>query len=136
MRTIDDCTYYEYKEDVIGSFNKWKRKPDVWAPNKVVDYMLDEAFVNATTFPLVETSEFLFFLSIGEYEIRHNILEERIRNGLAYHIYRYENMDRYKTDLTSEEIAEVEKDIAYVKSKIELPEIVSYADKDYWHKPL
>ena len=78
----------------------------------------------------------MFFLSIGEYEIRHNILEERIRNGLAYHIYRYENMDRYKTDLTSEEIAEVEKDIAYVKSKIELPEIVSYADKDYWYQPL
>lgn len=46
----------------------------------------------------------LWFVSLGEYEVRHNILEERIRKHLCYHIYRYENMGRYKSDLTEEEI--------------------------------
>lgn len=43
-------------------------------------------------------------------------------------------MGKYKADLTSEEVEEVDKDVAYVKSKVELPEMVSYADKDYWYK--
>ena len=133
MRNKDDISYQEYKESTVDDFSRWKYEPDKWAPNQVVDYILEEMFEGATAFPLIETSEFLFFLSIGEYEIRHNILEERIANGLGYHIYRYENMDRYKADLTSEEIAEVEKDIAYVKSKIKLPEMNSYADKDCWY---
>ena len=61
----------------------------------------------------------------------HNILEDRIRNGAAYHIYRYDNMGRYKKDLSEEEIEQVERDIAFIKSKVELPELVSYEDRDY-----
>ena len=76
-------------------------------------------------------SAMFFILSIAEYEVRHNILEDRIRNGAAYHIYRYENMGRYKKDLSEEEIEQVEKDIAFIKSKVELPELVSYEDRDY-----
>ena len=76
-------------------------------------------------------SAMFFILSIAEYEVRHNILEDRIRNGAAYHIYRYDNMGRYKKDLSEEEIEQVERDIAFIKSKVELPELVSYEDRDY-----
>ena len=131
MRTIDDCTYQEYKDSVLDAFMLWRDKPTVWTPEHVVNYLFDEELENSDTEPLVDTSEFLFFLSIGEYEVRHNILEERIANGLGYHIYRYENMVRYKADLTLEEITEVEKDIVYIKSKIKLPEMNSYADKKW-----
>jgi len=131
MRTIDDCTYKEYKESASDAFNLWRDEPDIWTPEHVVNYLHDEAIEYSDTEPLVDTSEFLFFISIGEYEIRHDILEERIANGLGYHIYRYENMGRYKADLTPEEIAEVEKDIVYIKGKIELPEMNSYADKNW-----
>ena len=47
-------------------------------------------------------------------------------NTAAYHIYRYENMGCYREGVSPEEIAEIEKDIAYIKSKVELPELVSY----------
>ena len=59
------------------------------------------------------------------------MLEDRIRNAAAYHIYRYENMDRYKQDLSAEEMLQIEEDMAYIKSKVSLPELVSYADRDY-----
>lgn len=134
MRTIDDCTYQEYKDSVFDAFMLWEDKPMIWTPAHVVNYLLDEELENSDTEPLVDASEFLFFLSIGEYEVRHDILEERIANGLGYHIYRYENMGRYKADLTTEEIAEVEKDIAYIKDKIELPEMNSYADRNWKEK--
>ena len=70
----------------------------------------------------------MWFISVGEYEVRHNILEDRVLLHLSYHIYRYENMGKYRADLTPEEIEEVEKDIAYIKSKVELPELETYED--------
>ncbi len=135
MRTINDCTYQEYKEGVITAFNLWKKDPEYWHPEHVTNYMLDEEYENSVEEPLVGASEFLFFVSIGEFEIRHGILEERIANGLGYHIYRYENMNRYKSDLTEEEIKEVEHDIAYIKSKIILPELYSYEDREWEKRP-
>ncbi len=134
MRTIDDCTYQEYKESVVDGFNLWLDEPEIWTPEHVVNYLLDEVLENSDTEPLVGASEFLFFLSIGEYEVRNGILEERIANGLGYHIYRYENMGRYKAALAADEIIEVEKDIAYIKSKIELPEMNSYEDRNWKEK--
>ena len=71
---------------------------------------------------------FLFVLAVAEREIRLGILEEKVLDIASYHIYRYENMDRYRADLMPEEIEEVEKDIAYIKSKVELPELESYDD--------
>lgn len=131
MRTKDDCTYQEYKEGTMSAFNLWKNDPEYWTPDHVTNYMLDEEYENSYEEPLVGTSEFLWFLSIGEYEIRHDILEDRIANGLGFHIYRYENMGRYKADLTDEEIIEINKDITYVKSKIILPELYSYEDREW-----
>lgn len=134
MRTINDCTYQEYKEGVLNDFGLWKREPDVWTPEMCTNRMLHDELEYSDTEPLVGASEFLFFLSIGEYEVRNGILEERIANGLGYHIYRYENMGRYKAALAPEEIEEVEKDIAYIKSKIELPEMNSYEDRNWKEK--
>ena len=70
----------------------------------------------------------MWFIAPGEYELRHNILEDRVLIHLSYHIYRYENMGRYKDVLSTEEIEEVERDIAYIKSKVKLPELASYED--------
>lgn len=126
MKTIDDCTYQEYKDDVKTIFGRWKKSPDIWTPKMVTDCLSEEE--QYAEYPLVGTSIFLWVISVGEYEVRHNILEERIRKHLCYHIYRYENMGRYKSDLTEEEIEQVERDIAYIKSKVELPKLVSYED--------
>lgn len=128
MRTIDDCTYQEYKDDVEAAFGRWEDNPSVWTVKMVTDYLSDgEQYEDC---PLVGTSIFLWVISVGEYEVRHNILEERVHKHLCYHIYRYENMGRYKSDLTEEEIEQVERDIAYIKSKVKLPELVSYEDFD------
>lgn len=134
MRSKNDETYQEYKEGVLNDFEMWVREPDVWTPEMCTNRMLYDELEYSDTEPLVGASEFLFFLSIGEYEVKNDILEERIANGLGYHIYRYENMGRYKADLTLEEIEEVEKDIAYIKSKIELPEMNSYEDRNWKDK--
>lgn len=125
MRTIDDCSYKEYKESVQGAFNLLKIYPE-WTAATVTDYLEDEE--SNAPYALESTSKFLWTLSVGEYEARHNILEQRVILNLAYHIYRYENMKRYKSDLTPEEIISVEDDIAYIKSKIELPELETYED--------
>ena len=130
MRTIDDCTYQEYKEGVQGAFELWKDEPDVWTPEHCTNRLLDEEFEYSDTEPMIGTSRLLFFLSLGEYEVRHDILEERNLLALSYHIYRYENMGRYKADLSPEEIEEVEKDIAFIKSKVKLPKLVSYEDME------
>lgn len=130
-RTIDDCTYQEYKDGVLGAFLLWKDDPKEWTPEHCTNRLLHDELEYSDEEPLVGASEFLFFLSIGEYEVRNNILEERIANGLGYHIYRYENMNKYKSALTAEEITEVEKDIAYIKRKITLPEMNSYADRSW-----
>lgn len=134
MRTIDDCTYQEYKDGVSDAFNLWLSEPRYWTPEHCTNRLLDDEFEYSDTEPLVGASEFLFFLSIGEYEIRNNILEDRIANGLGYHIHRYEKMGKYKSSLTQDEVKEIEKDIAFIKSKIILPEMNSYEDRDWKNK--
>ena len=101
MRFTDDISYEDYKENVEDAF-----------------HLLDDEEIQGAA-------------SIAEYEVRHNMLEDRIRNGAAYHIYRYENMGRYKQDLSAEEIEQVEKDMAYIKSHVKLPKLKAYADRDY-----
>ena len=132
MRTINDCTYQEYKDSVHDAFLYLKIDPKNWTAEKVTDYLEDEE--SYADYPLMGTSKFLCFISVGEYEVRHNILEDRVLLHLAYHIYRYENMGKYRADLTPEEIEEVEDDIAYIKSKIELPEMNSYEDRNWKDK--
>ena len=127
MRAKNDQEYHGWKESASDGFGLLKRG---WKPEEVVEFLFEE---EAGEGRLAGTSVMLFILSIAEYEVRHNILEERILYAAAYHIYRYENMGRYRDDLEEEEIEELNKDIAYIKSKIELP-ILSpedYADIEY-----
>lgn len=106
----------------------WKDKPERWTPEIVTDYLV--SIEEEADDPLIGASKLLWFIALGEYELRHNILKDRVLTHLSYHIYRYENMGRYKDALSTEEIEEVERDIAYIKSKVELPELVSYEDFD------
>ena len=133
MRTKNDSTYQEHKEGILTGFNLWKNDPSYWTPEHVTNYILDEEIECSDTGFIPSTSEFLIIMAIGQFELKEDILEERIANVLGYHIYRYENMGRYKSDLAEDEIAEVEKDIAYIKSKIRLPELYSYEDRE-WEK--
>ena len=64
--------------------------------------------------------------SVGAYEVEHDILEERVLEQLSYHIPRYE-MGKYN-DITPEERELLEKDIAFIRSKVELWKLKSYGD--------
>lgn len=112
MRAENDLTYQEYKDGVIAAFEILGS--DGWeTAEKVTDYMTDE-----DDDLLIGTSLALWIISIGEYEIRHNLLEERVLEQLSYHIPRYK-MGKYK-DITEEEKKELEKDIEFIENNIEL----------------
>ena len=119
MRAEDDLTYQEYKEAlkmlcVISKIHGW-------TPRQVTDRMTDE-----DNELLIGTSEALWIISIGAYEVEHDILEERVLEQLSYHIPRYE-MGKYKRHHAGR--AELlEKDIAFIRSKVELWKLKSYED--------
>ena len=92
-----------------------------WTPRQVTDWMTEE-----DNELLIGTSEALWIISIGAYEVEHDILEERVLEQLSYHIPRYE-MGKYN-DITPEERELLEKDIAFIRSKIELWKLKSYED--------
>lgn len=128
MRPQNDLTYHDRKEDAEGGFHLMERG---LSPSDVSEWLYGQQDEYGDGF--TDTIAMLFIISIAEYEVRNNILEERIRNGAAYHIYRYENMGRYKADLSDIEIRELETDIAFIKSKVELPELESYDDREYMY---
>ena len=111
MRAKDDLTYQEYKDGVSDNMNRMKLYG--WTVRQVTDCMTEE-----DNDLLIGTSEALWIISIGAYEVEHDILEERVLEQLSYHIPRYE-MGKY-SDITPEEKELLEKDIAYIKSKVEL----------------
>ena len=92
-----------------------------WTVRQVTDRMTDE-----DNELLIGTSEALWIISIGAYEVEHDILEERVLEQLSYHIPRYE-MGKYN-DTTPEERELLEKDIALIRSKVELWKLKSYED--------
>lgn len=83
MRAEDDLTYQEYKENVEDAMRYIKNHG--WTPRQVTDRMTDE-----DNELLIGTSEALWIISIGAYEVEHDILEERVLEQLSYHIPRYE----------------------------------------------
>ena len=119
MRAEDDLTYQEYKEGVEDAMRYIKNHG--WTPRQVTDRMTDE-----DNELLIGTSEALWIISIGAYEVEHDILEERVLEQLSYHIPRYE-MGKYN-DTTPEEREFLEKDIALIRSKVELWKLKSYED--------
>ena len=70
MRAEDDLTYQEYKEGVEDAMRYIKNHG--WTPRQVTDRMTDE-----DNELLIGTSEALWIISIGAYEVEHDILEER-----------------------------------------------------------
>ncbi len=121
MRIEPELTYQDYKDGVIGAFNilgdkNYERAEDI------TNYMADE-----DDELLVGTSLAIWIISIGEYEVRHNLLEDRVLQQLSYHIPRFE-MGKYTEDLTAEEYEQVKKDVEYIKSKVKLYKLKSYED--------
>ena len=119
MRAEDDLTYQEYKEDVEDAMRFMEHSG--WTVRQVTDRMTDE-----DNELLIGTSEALWIISIGAYEVEHDILEERVLEQLSYHIPRYE-MGKYN-DTTPEERELLEKDIALIRSKVELWKLKSYEE--------
>ena len=119
MRAEDDLTYQEYKESVSDYMHRINRSG--WTVQEVTDWMTEN-----DNELLIGTSEALWIISIGAYEVEHDILEERVLEQLSYHIPRYE-MGKY-SDITPEEKELLEKDIAFIKSKVELWKLKSYDD--------
>lgn len=119
MRAEDDLTYQEYKDRVHDAMNLIEFYG--WTPRKVTDWMTEE-----DNELLIGTSEEFWIISIGAYEVEHDILEERVLEQLSYHIPRYE-MGKYN-DITPEERELLEKDIAFIRSKVELWKLKSYED--------
>ena len=68
MRAEDDLTYQEYKEGVEDAMRYIKNHG--WTARQVTDRMTDE-----DNDLLVGTSEALWIISIGAYEVEHDILE-------------------------------------------------------------
>ncbi len=124
MRYDDGLTYKEYKEEVEGSMYMIEKFG--YTAEEVTNYMTDED--NDMLVPN-STSLALWIISIGEYEIRHNILEDRVLEQLSWHIPRF-HMGKYIDDLSKEELEQVKADIEYIESKVTLIKLKSYEDDE------
>lgn len=115
MRIEPELTYQDYKDGVVDAFHLLGDKG--WdTAEKITNYMTDED--NELLLPN-STSLALWIISIGEYEVKHNLLEDRVLEQLSYHIPRFK-MGKYVEDLTSEEYKQVSEDVEYILSKVKL----------------
>jgi hypothetical protein len=125
MRVEPELTYQDYKDRTYGAFNLLGKKG--WEEaRKITDYMADE---DDDLLILNSTSLAIWMISIGEYEVRHNILENRVRKMLGFHIPRFLD-GRYTEDLTEEEYEQVKADVEYILSKTEIKYWESIEDMD------
>ena len=125
MRVDPELVYNDYKDRVIGAFNPFGKKGWEKAEN-ITNYMADE-----DDDLLIEdsTSLAIWIITIGEYEIRHNILEKRVHDQLCYHIPRF--LDGvFDDDLTEEEHKQMQADVDYILSKVEMYDVVDSDDED------
>ena len=125
MRVDPELTYQDYKDGVIDAFHLLERKI-CKTVGDVTDYMTDE---DDDLLIKDSTSLAIWIVTIGEYEVRHDILEKRVHNELCYHIPRF--LDGvYDDDLSEEEHKQMQADVDYILSKIELYEVVPIEDED------
>lgn len=125
MRVDPELVYNDYKDRVIGAFNLFGKKGWEKAEN-ITNYMADE-----DDDLLIEdsTSLAIWIITIGEYEIRHNILEKRVHDQLCYHIPRF--LDGvFDDDLTEEEYKQMQEDVDYILSKVEMYDVVDSDDDE------
>lgn len=121
MRYDEGLTYQEYKDGVHDAMNLLGDK-NYETAEKVTDYMTDE-----DNDMLRGTSLALWIISIGEYEVRHDILEERVLAQLSYHIPQF-HAGKYTADLSKEEYDQVKADVEYIESKVTLYEEVELCE--------
>ena len=125
MRAKDDCSYNEYKDGVLGAFHLLGER-GYQTPEDVTNYIVDEDIESDSA---VRTSIALELFAIGEYEVRNNLLEDRVLEQLSYHIPRFK-MGKYDDDLTPEEHQQIEKDIDFILSKVKLYEGIDLSDDE------
>ena len=125
MRVDPELTYQDYKDGLIDAFHLLERKI-CKTVGDVTDYMTDE---DDDLLIKDSTSLAIWIVTIGEYEVRHDILEKRVHNELCYHIPRF--LDGvYDDDLSEEEHKQMQADVDYILSKIELYEVVPIEDDE------
>mgnify|MGYP004662430945 FL=1 len=125
MRVDPELTYQDYKDWVEDAFRPLGEKG--WEKAEIVtDYMTDE---DNDLLVKDSTSLAIWIITIGEYEIRHNILEKRVHDQLCYHIPRF--LDGvFDDDLTEEEHKQMQADVDYILSKVEMYDVVDSEDED------
>ena len=125
MRVDPELTYQDYKDWVEDAFRPLGKKG--WENAEIVtDYMTDE---DNDLLVKDSTSLAIWIVTIGEYEVRRDILEERVHTELCYHIPRFLD-GLYDDDLTEEEHKQMQADVDYILSKIELYEVHPAEDDD------
>lgn len=125
MRVDPELTYQDYKDGVIDCFSLLGDKGCETA-EKITNWMADE---DDDLLVKDSTSLAIWIVTIGEYEIRHNILEKRVHDQLCYHIPRF--LDGvFDDDLTEEEHKQMQEDVDYILSKVEMYNVVDSEDED------
>lgn len=125
MRVEPELTYQDYKDGVIGAFNLLGDK-DFETADTITDWMADD---DDDLLVADSTSLAIWIITIGEYEIRHNILEKRVHDQLCYHIPRF--LDGvFDDDLTEEEHKQMQEDVDYILSKVEMYDVVDSDDDE------
>lgn len=128
VRVDPELSYQDYKDGVdecfwrLGCNENWEKAENI------TDWMADEDDDLLIT---GSTSLALWIISIGEYEVRHDILEERVLAQLSYHIPQFQ-AGTYTEDLTEEEYEQVKKDVEYILSKVKLyDKVEEISDEEY-----
>ena len=125
MRVDPELTYQDYKDGVEDAFHLLERKI-CKTVGEVTDYMTDE---DDELLIKDSTSLAIWIVTVGEYEVRHDILEKRVHNELCYHIPRF--LDGvYDDDLSEEEHKQMQADVDYILSKIDLYEVHPIEDDE------
>ena len=125
MRVDPELTYQDYRDRVEDAFRLLENNI-CKSVDDVTNYMTDE---DNDLLVKDSTSLAIWIITIGEYEIRHNILEKRVHDQLCYHIPRF--LDGvFDDDLTEEEHKQMQADVDYILSKVEMYDVVDSDDED------
>ena len=125
MRVDPELTYQDYRDRVEDAFRLLENNI-CKSVDDVTNYMTDE---DNDLLVKDSTSLAIWIITIGEYEIRHNILEKRVHDQLSYHIPRF--LDTvFDDDLTEEEHKQMQADVDYILSKVEMYNVVDSEDED------
>ena len=125
MRVDPELTYQDYRDRVEDAFRLLENNI-CKSVDDVTNYMTDE---DNDLLVKDSTSLAIWIITIGEYEIRHNILEKRVHDQLCYHIPRFGD-GVFDDDLTEEEHKQMQADVDYILSKVEMYNVVDSEDED------